>query len=140
MPPPARRSFLLTRTRAAVARNGSRVRLHWQERTGPVTTDPVSGAVSGGTLVPKIRDVRGLLHWPDFNNNQVRQFAEIQAGDLIVDFPADVPLDGKVGLRFEVDSKFYTAKGVSERLGRSWNVMVGDVKLLRPVLLQRAPA
>jgi hypothetical protein len=82
----------------------------------------------------------------------VKQFNEVEEGDLILDFAADVAIDlpslaassGAASARDLVfvvplpggQSKAYVAKEISEKLGQSWDVTVQDRQLMRSVLVR----
>jgi hypothetical protein len=111
------------------------VKLHWQERTGG-TADPVYGTVTGGTVETLSETQKMLVHWPDLTRSEVRQFTEIAQGDCIVDLAdADVEFEGRTGLEFEIAGRRYRPKPASDRLLKAWDVVVGDVKLTRSLLL-----
>lgn len=115
---------------------GSPVTLRWSQMEGG-SLDPVTKAVVGGVQTREELVVRALLHWPSIGQGQVRQFQEIEETDVICDFPPDTVLP-EGDITFEVDGKQYRQKKVSGRLAASWDVVVGGVRLFRPVLLTRA--
>ena len=121
------------------------VQISWKERPANPTIDPVTRSKTG-TPVIKTQLARGFIHFPEPRaNSQVVQFQEIELGDCIVDFGQDVELDGKEGLMFlfldhagnPVDGQVWVPKPTSERLARTWGMIVAGVKIWRPVLLRK---
>jgi hypothetical protein len=79
--------------------------------------------------------------------SQVKQFNEIEEGDLILDFAPDVAIDPPAlaassgaasaqDLVFVVNGKPYVAKEISEKLAQNWDVTVQGRQLLRSVLVR----
>ena len=93
----SRTGFIKRRVDQLVAAVGSPVTLEWSDFPGGTTVDPVTQSVMG-TAVPQTLDVRALLHFVQASTVE-RTYAEIQVGDVIVDFPSGVDLSGKDGLR-----------------------------------------
>ncbi len=124
----------------------------WQ-LTGDGETDPGTGGNLTGTESFLSGTLRAFGH-EEPQRNVVRQFAEIQAGDLILDL-ADAPevalfpgqiLSGTLaldeladhGLRYVWNGRWYTSKDVSPDLQSAWDAYVGNVRLHRTLLLKRA--
>ena len=127
---------ILRRIPLNLQESGTDVTLTWTEFSG-ATTDPVTGARSGGTATTKTTKVKGFIHEVSATS-VVRQFAEIEAGDAIVDLAGDVALDGKEALRFTIDGRQFVAKEIPEKLARSWDVIFRGKRLHRSVLLRKA--
>ena len=118
-----------------LAGNGTPVRLHWEVLAPGATVDPVDGSSDG--WVAQMLTLPAFVHQVQPTGaSAIRQFNEIEVGDLILDFAADAPLDGKRGLVFWVSGKAYVAKEVGSRLAASWDVTVGGKQLLRSVLVK----
>ena len=127
----------------------------WNQITGG-GVEPVSGAQIGGVETP----MSGTLPAIAVEENArtvLRQFQEIQAGDLIVDLPPNpqivlflgqaqsgvLPLSGVApcGPRFQWAGNpgvQYVQANVGEKLGAAWNVAVQGVPLSATILLRRA--
>jgi hypothetical protein len=114
---------------------GTDILLTWSEYTGG-TPDPVTGANVGGMESRRTKLVKGLVHSAEATSS-VRQFAEIEVGDIIVDLAPDAPIDGKTGLRFTIDGQVYCQKTVGEKLTKMWDVVQANVRLYRTVLLKK---
>ena len=125
---------------------GSDVLVTWVDTEGG-TLDTVTGAVVGGVQTPASGVIRGLgIEEPA--RSVVRQFAEIQAGDLLLDVDAaglvtcpdgsTVALDELDAPRFQWAGSWYVQKEVGEGLAASWNAVVAGEKLYRTLLLRRA--
>ena len=134
--------------------SGTDIQLSWREWPSGTTTDPVTlskvgptinGAVVGPTA--RTQAAKGFIHYPEPRaNSSVQQFQEIELGDCIVDFGADVQLDGKDGLSFlfldpsgqPIDGQKWVPKPISERLARTWGMTVAGVSIWRTVVLRKA--
>jgi hypothetical protein len=137
---------------------GSDVFVYWTEVTGG-SADPVTGAVVGGVETP-VSGVLRAFGAEEPARTVLRQFSEIKAGDLILDidpdglvnlFPQQVLADGHQlsgtitldniadkGVRFEWGGQVYDQAQVGEELARAWNVIIGNQRLGRTLLLRRA--
>ena len=121
--------------RLAISRSGTRVVVHWREFTGATAIDPVTGA-KNGVSVARSFVTKGLTHFAGATTT-VRSNVEIEVGDCILDVAGDVELDDKDGLRLEINGEFWEPKPIGDRLGRSWDVVAGGVRILRTVLLKK---
>ena len=114
---------------------GCNVQLYWQAPQGGAMA---RDAVDGAPTVPMMRlteTVRALLYFVSATT-QLRQFAEIQAGDCIATFNPDQVLKGRDSLRFVIDGEEWSSKPVSEQLSSYWG-MAANVKLYQVVLLRK---
>lgn len=115
--------------------------------------DGVTGALLGNET-PLSGTMRGFIHEVSAAV-KLRQFAEIQTGDVMVDLdPAasvavydgqvlvsgTVPLDSLSagGVRFQVDGQLFTQADIGEELASAWNVIFADQQLVRTILLRKA--
>lgn len=105
---------------------------HWSEPTGE--PDPVHGAVAS---VERQLEVQVFLHEVGATSS-VRQFAEIVAGDLIMDYPGEHRLEGRSGFWVERNGVKYMPKRVSGRLAEIWDASYKSSPLLKTVVLERA--
>ncbi len=141
-------SFVKHRLELALARNGTPVPVYWSELEGG-TTDPLTGAVVGGVETPVSGVIRafGAEEPP---RAVLRQYQEIQAGDLILDVADNAyvtlpdgstvlldDLSGK-GVRLEWGGQLYVQKEIGEDLASAWNVIVQGQRIGRTLLLRRA--
>jgi hypothetical protein len=140
------------RIRKALSRGGSTLIVHWVKTQGG-DPDPITAAVVGAVETPLSGTLKAFRH-QESAMAKLRQFQEIQAGDLLVDvlpeaavtlYPGQlqsgtVALDAlaECGVRFESNGVFYTQAEVGERLAQAWNVIFQDVELVRTVLLRKA--
>jgi len=81
----------------------------------------------------------------DAGSSSVRQFNEVEVGDLILDFPGDAALPEVRSQRsevrdlvFVVNEKHYVAKQIGEKLAQTWDVTVQGKQLFRTVLVRVA--
>lgn len=120
-----------------VAVRGTPVLLRWVVYSGG-TIDPGTGATVGGVATPVTAGpFNGLIHVMEAKS-VLRQFVEIEQGDMIVDFDPDVPLDGHDNLRFVIDGQDYEQKELGGRLAQAWDVIIAGQRTLRTVLLKKA--
>jgi hypothetical protein len=134
------------------AGKSSTVTVWWRAVAGGVA-DSVTGALVGGMETEVSGTMRGLTHQVAAQT-QLRQFAEIQVGDMMLDIdPAAVVtiysgqlLSGTVtlddiarqGVRFGIDGQQFTQKDIGENLAQAWNVLFADQELIRTILLRKA--
>jgi hypothetical protein len=86
------------------------------------------------------------MHYVDVAETRVRQFAEFESGDVILDIRPenvppvmDEPLSEKAtNVRFIIAGDAYIQKQVGRELAQAWDVMIGDTRPFRVVLLGRA--
>ena len=121
-----------------LAHNGTDIGCAWNELPPGAVPDAVDGAVDG--LIPRTEIRKAFVHQVGTTNaSSVRRFNEVEVGDLILDFAADAPLDGRRDQVFSVNGKLYTAKEVGEKLAASWDVTVQGRQLFRSVLVKVKP-
>ena len=128
--------------------NGTPILLQWNAVPAGAVPDPVDGTVAG--LVPQTKTLPAFVHQvQDAGSSSVRQFNEVEVGDLILDFPGDAAIDppslaassGAASARdlvFVVNGKPYLAKQIGEKLAQTWDVTVQGKQLFRTVLVRVA--
>lgn len=121
-----------------IAENGTPIILTWDEWPADSAASPVDGS-RPGTPSPGTATLNTLVHFVQpAGQSSVRRFAEIEVGDVILDFPAEVDLTGKENLRFNVQGQLYVAKPLSDKLATTWDVTVQGRNLFRTVLVRKA--
>jgi hypothetical protein len=121
-----------------LAQNGSSIVLTWDAWPDDSVVSPVDGSRSG-TPTPGTATLPAFVHHVQAaGHSSVRQFAEIEVGDIILDFAPNVDLSGKDNLRFNIGGQWYVAKQVGDKLATTWDVQVQDQKLFRTVLVRKA--
>lgn len=82
------------RAKLRAKQDGTSVTLNWVEwPDGKPAVDPTTGSypVVGSSLpVTRTASVRAFVHFANPSSSGYRRFAEIEAGDAIVDFPLDL--------------------------------------------------
>ena len=117
--------------------NGSPIVLQWNTLSGGTLPDPVDGTVPASALTAQTATHHAFIHQIAMaGRSQVKQFNEVEEGDLILDFAPDVALDGLRDLVFVVNGKPYVAKEISEKLAQSWDATVQGQRLMRSVLVR----
>ena len=131
---------VLNEIRRELAQNGTDIVLQWNAVPPGVTPDPVDGSVSG--LIPQTMTLPAFVHQVQATGeSNMRQFNEVEMGNIILDFAADVAIDAPSGgalrdLVFLINGKPYVAKEIGEKLAQSWDVTVGSQRLFRSVLVK----
>ena len=131
---------VLNEIRRELAQNGTDIVLQWNAVPPGVTPDPVDGSVSG--LIQQTMTLPAFVHQVQATGaSSVRQFNEVETGNIILDFAADVAIDAPSGgalrdLVFLINGKPYMAKEIGEKLAQSWDVTVGGQRLFRSVLVK----
>jgi hypothetical protein len=132
--------------------NGTPILLQWNAVIQGATPDPVDGSLPAAALVAQAKTLPAFVHQvQDAGRSSVRQFNEVEVGDLILDFPGDaaLPEDGtepRLGsqrsevrdLVFVLNGKPYVAKQIGEKLAQAWDVTVQGKQLFRTVLVRVA--
>ena len=122
--------------------NGTPILLQWNVVPAGAVPDPVDGSVAG--LVPQTKTLPAFVHQvQDAGRSSVRQFNEVEVGDLILDFPGDAAIVAPSGgalrdLVFVVNGKPYVAKQIGDKLAQTWDVTVQGKQLFRTVLVRVA--
>jgi hypothetical protein len=129
--------FILSRIPANLAESGTDVTLHWTTLAGG-TLDPVTGATVGATPTAQTEAAKAFLHFVQIAQSGQRIFNEFEVGDCIADFAPTVTFEGREQLWFEIDGQRWVAKQFSDKLGRTWDVVMQGQRLFRSVLLRKA--
>lgn len=139
----------LFRLRLQLLENGTPITVVFPRTTGGTVDGPTGARVGGSRQL-----LSGVLYGfvqEEPARSVVRQFAEIQQGDLIVDcdpdatidlFPGQIqsgvqPLDDVEEPRFILSGRVYVQKNVGGKLGQSWDAHFGGVRFDRTLLLTR---
>lgn len=145
--------FIAARIAEKIALAGTPFTVHWLAMFGG-STDPVTQAHVDGLEVP-LSGVMMALEKEEEARTKLRQFMEIEAGDLLLDITPDAVVtlpDGQIyasgvvalsdlrekGLRFERDGQFYTQRDLGEKLARIWKMRMENTTLAETILLRRA--
>jgi hypothetical protein len=129
--------FILDRQALNLAESGTDIVLHWQTLSGG-TADPVTGATVGAVRTAQSQSVKAFVHYVNIAQSTQRIFSEIEKGDCILDLDPAVALEGKDGLQFEISGERWVQKEFSEKLAKSWDVLMQGQRIFRPVLLRKA--
>lgn len=132
--------FILHRRSLNVDESGTEIALAWQTWPAGTTFDPTTQSyVADDDHQPTAQTgtLKAFIHFVNFLNSQVRQFNEIEVGDVILDVAPDTDLSGREGLTFTIDGQDYVPKPLSNRLAQAMDVIFQGEKILRPLLLRR---
>lgn len=132
----SRANFIAKRVGLNLKQSGTDIVLQWNEFDGTTTTDPTTGSTLGRPTV-KTLCVQAFVHYVQATSS-VRQFAEIEVGDAIVDFHQDVCLDGKNSLVYIIDGVEWMQKNIKTKIPVSWNAELAGIKIFRTQVLRKA--
>lgn len=131
-------SKILRRLPLNLKESGTDVELHWTTNSGG-TPDPVTGAVTGGTDTAQTLTVQAFAFEMNIATAaQAKLYSDLEVGSVIMDFAPAVALDGKAGLRFKFDGRWFEQGRVSSKLAQTWDAVASGRKLFRRVLLKPA--
>jgi hypothetical protein len=123
----------------ALPDTGTAAKLHWREVTRPDGYNPNDEtSAEGGVVVNREEGFRCFFHQIDARLSGYQRFAEIQTGDVMLDYLADLALTGKVDMRVEVGGKFYVQKTASKDLLEYWDTQSSAGGLGKTLLLSPA--
>lgn len=125
---------------ASDAPNVVTAKLHWRTVNHPPGYDPNDETTLGtGTVAtPHELEFRTFFHQVDHSLSGFQRFMEIQTGDVILDYLADLQLEGKADTRIEVNDVYYVQKSIGRELKEAWDVQLGLGGTLRTMLLTPA--
>ena len=121
--------------------NSANVQFLWLEDAG-AGSGTFDANVEGS--YPETREVSGtaraLVHFVQPIKSGIRQFAEIQPGDVILDMqPTAMPApEGADGLKCVIDGQTYVQKDAGKELAQYWDLVVGGERMMRTLLMTRA--
>lgn len=116
--------------------NSSPVTLRWTDTTRPPGYLPdLESTHAGSVVAERSEEVSAFVHYVNIHHTGYSHFAQVKLGDVILDFPGDVALDGRASLRFEIGGKIYVQKDGGDELAASWDVRCGGVPVTRTVLV-----
>ncbi len=112
--------------------------MRWQVVTGG-SVDPTTGMAEGGATSEESLSLPALVHEVQPATRELRRFAEVETGDLIVDLAPDAPVDGKQALRFELGGRTYRPADTGTGLARHYDAQLAAGATFRTLLLKRQP-
>lgn len=115
---------------------GTSVTMRWVQWSQDAVVDPTTGARLDSP-VPGSATFTGFVHFVTATTG-IRQFREVEVGDVIVDLPPEVSVDGLDQVRFEIGGEVFVPRDVGEKLQRHWDTMEQGQKLCRTLLLRKA--
>jgi hypothetical protein len=98
------------------------------------STYPASAPLSGTAMA--------LVHFIQPTTSSLRQFAEVQIGDVIVDFPHDAKIPAQTsGAKFYIEGNpnTWVQKQVGKDLAEAWDLIVDSGRVMRTFLLTKQP-
>lgn len=112
--------------------------LHWRQVTYPPGYDEEDeSSQEGATQQAMSLEFRCLFHQVDHRLSGFQRFMEVETGDVIIDYAADLGLgaEGREDERIEVDGRFYVQKTASRGLKEAWDAFAGHGGTMKTLLL-----
>lgn len=115
--------------------------LLWRAVTRPLDYDrnDEDTAQAGTTVTPGTLDFQAFFHQVEHRLSGYQRFMEVQTGDVIIDYLADLALTGKEDVRVRVNGMIYVQKSASSALLETWDVVMGNSGLMKSLLLTPVP-
>lgn len=114
-------------------------KLRWRGIVRPNGWDPNDeGSDTGATVTPGLLEFKALFHQVDHRLSGFQKFMEVQTGDVILDYVADLALAAKEDVRIEVNGRIYVQKNASTGLLEAWDAYTGHGGTLKTILLTPA--
>ncbi len=118
------------------AANVVSAKLLWRTVTRPAGYDRNDEDSAVGAVVVKGSLVfRAFFHQVEHRLSGFQRFIEVETGDVILDYLADLGLSGKEDVRVLVNGQLYAQKTASTALLETWDVVMENGGLLKSVLL-----
>jgi hypothetical protein len=116
---------------------GADAKLHYRTVTRPPGFVPGDESSAVGTVVANVEvPFRCLFHQVDHRLAGFQRFAEVQTGDVMIDFMQDLGLESKEDPRIEVVGVgMFVQKTASRGLLEAWDVYMGGGGTMRTLLL-----
>ncbi len=127
---------IATRAQIFPVNRGSTITVHYQEFDSLAETDRLTGEPIGKAY-PMTMKVRGLVHFISPTTTNYRVHQELEIGDAILEFPANIDLGGKKHVWFEIDGKAYVQKEIGKDLTESFDAQIQDQRLFRTIVVTR---
>jgi hypothetical protein len=117
--------------------NSGPVTLRWRTAASvpPDYLPDVETSAAGSTYVDHEELSHALIHYVNIHTTGYSRFAQIEHGDIILDFLGDMAIDGKEALRFIIGGKIYVQKDGGDELASSWDVRCNGIAVTRTVLV-----
>jgi hypothetical protein len=114
-------------------------KLHWRTVTRPVGWDVNDeSSQHDGVVEPGEMEFRALFHQVDQRLSGFQRFMEVETGDVILDYLADLELDGKDDLRVEINGRLFVQKNASAALKEAWDAYADHGGSMKTLLLTPA--
>ena len=127
---------------AADGPNTVTAKFHWRTVTKPPGYDPDDES-STATVSTADHELafRALAHQVDHRLSGFQRFMEIQTGDLIVDYLADLDLENpaREDHRIEINGRYFIQKSAGTPLKEAWDIHSGTGGYFKTLLLTPAP-
>lgn len=134
----SRIEFIADRITENLEESGTDVVLKWKEFGAGVIQNPLDQSKTG-VATDKTCGIKAFLHFiRERADSKVVMFNEIQVGDVIMDYDPCVTLEGRDELRVVIAGNEYVAKPIGPLLKNAWDVIQGNVRLFKTVLLRLA--
>ena len=132
----------ITRLIARDVLNSGDVIMRWRGVVdAPVDMNPNLQVSKTGVVHPELTETKkAFIHYVNIHTTGYTKNTEINTGDVILDFPGDVVIDGRANLQFEIEDEtggksIYVQKTGGDELAKSWDVRCGGIPVTRTVLV-----
>jgi hypothetical protein len=114
-------------------KNGTDVMLQWRVYAPGYSVDPVTQEIAGvfSVATKKVRAVG--VYFVSASKTGLRTYTELETGDVIIDFPATVPIDNLAHLEFVIEGEVWRQKTLGPAIAKAWDAIVGGIPLGRVV-------
>lgn len=110
--------------------------LRWRTVARPDGYDPNDeSSADGGVVANEELAFRCLKHIVDMRLSGFQRFLEVQTGDVIIDYMADLALTGKEDARIEINGRMFVQKNASKELLEAWDCEMGNGGTMKTLLL-----
>jgi len=131
---PSRRGFIAARQPLHVEHKGVEVVATWTDYTG-LAANPATGGYSG-TGVKKTAKFKALVHYVTARS-VLRQFEEIQAGDIVMDAWGKLDCEGQAEIKLVIADEVWVMRDLSAKAAAMWDTLRPDGQSYRTYLLRR---
>jgi len=127
------------------ALNSEPVALRWVDLVIPPGYLPDVETSPQPVSTPRVQILTAFVHYVGVSTTGYTRYTQVRQGDVILDFPGDVAIDGKSHLRFEIGGvvaagdmtggQVFTQKDGGDELAKSWDVRCNGQPVTRTVLV-----
>ena len=119
-----------------LATEGVSATLLWRTVVRPPDYDKNDEDSAAGAVVTKHKMTFNVFfHQVEHRLSGFQRFIEVETGDVIIDYLAELSLEGKEDVRVLVNGQLYAQKTASSKLLETWDTVMANGGMMRSVLL-----